>query len=81
MAARPGGYQLTAADTYARFNDPYTWESRPGIAAIVCPELVVKVNYLTWTFDNLLRQVAHVGLREDKPARDVQRPMPHPKAR
>jgi hypothetical protein len=40
-----------------------------------------EVNYLTWTFDNLLRQVAYVGLREDKPARDVQRPVPHPKSR
>jgi ATP-dependent DNA ligase len=47
----------------------------------VRPELVVEVNYLTWTLDNLLRQVAYVGLREDKPARDVQRPVPHPKSR
>ena len=46
----------------------------------VTPELVVEVNYLTWTLDNLLRQVAYVGLREDKPARDVQRPVPHPKS-
>jgi ATP-dependent DNA ligase len=45
------------------------------------PELVVEVNYLTWTLDNLRRQVAYVGLREDKPARDVQRPVPHPKSR
>jgi bifunctional non-homologous end joining protein LigD len=47
----------------------------------VRPELVVEVNYLTWTLDNLLRQVAYVGLRKDKPARDVQRPVPHPKSR
>jgi bifunctional non-homologous end joining protein LigD len=47
----------------------------------VLPELVVEVNYLTWTFDNLLRQVAYLGLREDKPARDVQRAVPHPKTR
>jgi bifunctional non-homologous end joining protein LigD len=39
----------------------------------VRPELVVEVNYLTWTLDNLPRQVVYVGLREDKPARDVQR--------
>ena len=45
------------------------------------PELVVEVNYLTWTLDNLLRQVAYVGLREDKPARDVQRSVPQPKTR
>ena len=46
----------------------------------VRPELVVEVSYLTWTLDNLLRQVVYVGLREDKPARDVQRPVPHPKS-
>jgi bifunctional non-homologous end joining protein LigD len=45
----------------------------------VRPELVVEVNYLTWTLDNLLRQVVYVGLREDKPAREVQRRVPHPK--
>jgi bifunctional non-homologous end joining protein LigD len=45
------------------------------------PELVVEINYLTWTLDNPLRQVAYTGLREDKPARDVQRPVPHPKMR
>jgi len=46
----------------------------------VRPELVVEVNYLTWTLDNLLRQAVYVGLREDKPAHDVQRPVPHPKS-
>jgi hypothetical protein len=45
----------------------------------VHPELVVEVTYLTWTLENLLRQVVYVGLREDKPARDVRRPVPHPK--
>jgi ATP-dependent DNA ligase len=29
-------------------------------------ELVVEVKYLTWTEDNLLRQVVYQGLREDK---------------
>jgi DNA ligase D-like protein (predicted ligase) len=32
----------------------------------VRPELVVEVKYLTWTEDNLLRQVVYQGLREDK---------------
>jgi bifunctional non-homologous end joining protein LigD len=45
----------------------------------VHPELVVEVTYLTWTMDNLLRQVVYAGLREDKPARNVRRPVPHPK--
>jgi ATP-dependent DNA ligase len=45
----------------------------------VRPELVVEVKYLTWTGDNLLRQVVYQGLREDKPAAQVRRPVPHPK--
>ncbi len=34
----------------------------------VRPELVAEVKFLTWTDDNLLRQVVYEGLREDKPA-------------
>ena len=34
----------------------------------VRPEMVVEVTYLTWTEDNLLRQVSYQGQREDKPA-------------
>lgn len=40
--------------------------------------MVVEVTYLTWTDDNLLRHVVFNGVREDKPARDVVRPIPHP---
>jgi hypothetical protein len=29
--------------------------------------------YLTWTNDNLLRQVVYEGLRKDKPAAEVRR--------
>jgi len=43
----------------------------------VRPELVVEVKFLTWTQDGLLRQVIYQGLREDKPAREVRRPVPH----
>jgi DNA ligase D-like protein (predicted ligase) len=42
------------------------------------PELVAEVKYLTWTDDNLLRQVVYEGLREDKPAAEVRRQVPHP---
>jgi bifunctional non-homologous end joining protein LigD len=40
-------------------------------------ELVAEVKYLTWTDDNLLRQVVYEGLREDKPATEVRRAMPN----
>jgi ATP-dependent DNA ligase len=43
----------------------------------VRPELVAEVKFLTWTDDNLLRQVVYEGLREDKPAAEVRRPVPH----
>jgi DNA ligase D-like protein (predicted ligase) len=45
----------------------------------VRPELVVEVKFLTWTGDNLLRQVVYEGLREDKPAREVRREVAHEK--
>jgi DNA ligase D-like protein (predicted ligase) len=46
----------------------------------VRPELVAEVKFLTWTADNLLRQVVYQGLREDKPAAEVRRSVPHPKS-
>ena len=44
----------------------------------VRPKVVVQVTYLTWTEDNLLRQVSYQGQREDKPATQVVRPVLHP---
>jgi bifunctional non-homologous end joining protein LigD len=35
--------------------------------------LVAQVSFATWTADNLVRQAAFKGLREDKPAKSVQR--------
>jgi hypothetical protein len=35
------------------------------------------ITFLTWTADGLLRQVTYQGLREDKPASEVRRPIPH----
>jgi ATP-dependent DNA ligase len=42
----------------------------------VRPELVAEVSFLTWTADGLLRQVTYQGLRDDKAAKDVRRPVP-----
>jgi DNA ligase D-like protein (predicted ligase) len=39
----------------------------------VKPKLVAEVTYLRWTADNLLRHTVFIGLREDKPAREVRR--------
>jgi bifunctional non-homologous end joining protein LigD len=39
----------------------------------VQPDMVVEVSFAEWTPDGLLRHVAYLGEREDKPAIDVQR--------
>ena len=42
----------------------------------VTPKLVAQVRFATWTADNLVRQAAFLGLREDKPATEVTREEP-----
>ena len=59
----------------SRFGSPLTLSRVHWVR----PELVVEVKFLSWTEDNLLRQVVYVGLREDKPARDVRREAPRRK--
>jgi len=46
----------------------------------VRPELVAEVKFLTWTEDNLLRQVVYEGLLEDKPAKEVRQEVPRRKS-
>ena len=60
----------------ARFGSPLTLSRVHWVR----PELVAEVKYLTWTEDNLLRQVVYEGPREDKPAAEVRRAVPHPKS-
>lgn len=53
-------------------------------AVWVRPELVAQVRFATWTADDVVRQAAFLGLREDKAAKDVRREeatvAPKPKA-
>jgi bifunctional non-homologous end joining protein LigD len=41
----------------------------------VRPALVAQIEYRAWTADQLLRHAAFKGIREDKPAREVRRPV------
>ncbi len=47
-------------------------EGRRG-AHWLSPELVAEVRFSTWTGENQLRHAAYLGLREDKPAREIRR--------
>ena len=47
-------------------------DARRG-AIWVKPALVAQVRFATWTADDLVRQAAFLGLREDKAAKDVRR--------
>jgi bifunctional non-homologous end joining protein LigD len=49
-------------ETEPRTNEPATW---------VKPTVVVEVKFSEWTADGRLRQPIFLGVRDDKPAREV----------
>ncbi|HSZ05401.1 MAG TPA: DNA ligase D [Solirubrobacteraceae bacterium] len=57
-----------------RSTSPFTAGEKPPRGAQFCePELVVEVEFASWTAGGSLRAPTYKGLRADKPAEDVQR--------
>ncbi|WP_112662509.1 DNA ligase D [Microvirga flavescens] len=61
--------------TSSPFTEKLTTAQRRGVVWVK-PELVGQVEFRSWTADNLVRQAAFKGLREDRNAREVTREMP-----
>jgi DNA ligase D-like protein (predicted ligase) len=74
--------QRTLADLGARLeglevpDSPFATEDLPPTARWVRPELVGQFGFQEWTRDGKLRHPRYVGLRDDKPAREVVREVP-----
>ncbi len=64
--------QMAPLETKANPFRSLPTEARRG-ALWVRPELVAQVRFATWTADNLVRQAAFLGLREDKAPTEVVR--------
>jgi bifunctional non-homologous end joining protein LigD len=87
-----GFTQKMKRDLYAQLHTVTTstmpFASKPSDARRdvhwVKPSFVAQVRFATWTAENLVRQAAFLGLREDKPALEVRREeaavSPRPKA-
>ncbi|MFI2351210.1 non-homologous end-joining DNA ligase [Streptomyces sp. NPDC019443] len=55
---------------------PFHGEVRERRAHWVRPELVAQIGFTEWTRDGMLRHPRYLGLRDDKPAREVVREQP-----
>jgi bifunctional non-homologous end joining protein LigD len=59
-----------------RSSPPFAHERLPHSARWAEPELVAQIAFTEWTQDGKLRHPRYLGLREDKPAREVVRESP-----
>ena len=62
------------------FRDPPKKRGAPGLHWLE-PRLVAEVKFAQWTRDGLIRQGAFMGMRSDKPARDIHKEAPVPVAK
>lgn len=64
---------------FVRPTCPFVNKPKPNASVKwVEPKLVCEVEFKEWTGDGIMRQPIFVGLREDKPARDVRREVTDP---
>ncbi|MFD0275118.1 non-homologous end-joining DNA ligase [Kitasatospora sp. NPDC127111] len=68
-------------DALEQRTSPFTGEVRERSAHWVRPELVAQIGFTEWTRDGLLRHPRYLGLRDDKPAREVVREEPSGRTR
>jgi bifunctional non-homologous end joining protein LigD len=59
-----------------RPNPPFAGDGLPRRARWAEPELVAEIEFTEWTRDGKLRHPRYLGLRFDKPAREVVREEP-----
>jgi bifunctional non-homologous end joining protein LigD len=59
-----------------RPDPPFSSGRLPRAARWAEPELVAQVAFTEWTRDGMLRHPRYLGLRDDKPAREVVRERP-----
>ena len=69
-------FAALASDT-PPFRDPPKQRGAPGLHWLK-PRLVAEVKFAQWTNDGLIRQGAFIGMRSDKPAREIRHEVPVP---
>jgi bifunctional non-homologous end joining protein LigD len=65
-----------ALERLERPDPPFAADGLPRAARWAEPELVAQVGFTEWTRDGKLRHPRYLGLRDDKPAREVVREVP-----